>query len=346
MNLTPRFAFAAYLALAVLSAHTAVAEVDFDEINESFDRVSSEDAAQILNQVQRLENENESELQKQTAEIFKNKGKWTFKFLLVKDDGTQIPLTEQGARDLMIPASIEKLFPGYIGYKKYPDKFTTSIVAYEDARTGNIRRMKKKMTIETVPYLSHMLHQSDCGEAETTYIKLGESNAVLSYLTQDMALTIPAGTKIIDGSGLSTSNRLSAEFMTTYLTKILTTDDSYRNFRELLAQPGQDGTLQNRLPSLTGNLFAKTGSMKNSRVASLAGFVDTKLGTLVFTVIGFGYPLATNADRITYPNCTSPVLTRRSICIARTWIDEAVKNHADWLNTLPELPDVAQPGLN
>ena len=50
-----------------------------------------------------------------------------------------------------------------------------------------------------------------------------------------------------------------------------------------MAQPGETGTLQNRLSSLKGRLFAKTGTLK--KTASLSGFLETNKGTIVFCIL-------------------------------------------------------------
>ena len=62
-------------------------------------------------------------------------------------------------------------------------------------------------------------------------------------------------------------------------------------YRAALAQPGDSGTLRNRLAAYRGRLFAKTGSLSN--VNSLSGYLRTDGGReLVFSIMtnGSGMP--------------------------------------------------------
>ncbi len=85
-----------------------------------------------------------------------------------------------------------------------------------------------------------------------------------------------------DGSGLSYSNKTTCQVQIELL-KLIRKDKDYERFKNLMAQPGQVGTLQNRLSSFKGRLFAKTGTLK--RTASLSGFLETSKGTVVFCVL-------------------------------------------------------------
>jgi D-alanyl-D-alanine carboxypeptidase/D-alanyl-D-alanine-endopeptidase (penicillin-binding protein 4) len=67
------------------------------------------------------------------------------------------------------------------------------------------------------------------------------------------------------------------------LLKLIKANKNYERFKQFLARPKQTGTLQNRLSALAGKLFAKTGTL--NRTASLAGFVETKRGTMIFCIL-------------------------------------------------------------
>lgn len=86
---------------------------------------------------------------------------------------------------------------------------------------------------------------------------------------------MPEQCSIVDGSGLSRLNLLSAQQQTTLLSKMYRS--STRDvFRASLAKPGMPGTLNNRmLKSLAQqHVIAKTGSMNN--VSCLSGYITTR----------------------------------------------------------------------
>ncbi len=83
--------------------------------------------------------------------------------------------------------------------------------------------------------------------------------------------------RIVDGSGVSKNNIITADFMTEFLLK---TDDKYR---KLLATPGE-GTLKSRMLYFKDNLYAKTGT--HCSESALAGFITSRRGkTYVFDIM-------------------------------------------------------------
>lgn len=78
------------------------------------------------------------------------------------------------------------------------------------------------------------------------------------------------GIKIVDASGVSKNNLVSADFITDFLVK-----NKDNKILEHLATPGQ-GTLTNRMLPLKNNLRAKTGTL--SDISTIAGFITTKKG--------------------------------------------------------------------
>ena len=100
----------------------------------------------------------------------------------------------------------------------------------------------------------------------------GAADAVTSILMADGIRT--KGIRIIDGSGLSYANRLSARTMTEILTLIATRSDM-SPLRGMLPIAGQSGTLRNRFGQdparcAQGKVTAKTGSLPLT-VSTLAG---------------------------------------------------------------------------
>jgi serine-type D-Ala-D-Ala carboxypeptidase/endopeptidase (penicillin-binding protein 4) len=78
---------------------------------------------------------------------------------------------------------------------------------------------------------------------------------------------------LADGSGLSRKNRVTAAALHSVLVA-LNQHPSGEEFRESLAEPGEEGTLRRRFLNLEGRLFAKTGTLNG--VKSLSGYVLTK----------------------------------------------------------------------
>ncbi len=99
-----------------------------------------------------------------------------------------------------------------------------------------------------------------------------------------------AGVRLVDGSGLSRSNRLTVAAVVALLEAGLARSDFRDAFLASLAVAGVDGTLEHRLERLParGRVIAKTGT---TRVASaLSGFVRRRY---VFAVIQNGTPVST-----------------------------------------------------
>lgn len=100
---------------------------------------------------------------------------------------------------------------------------------------------------------------------------------------------IPEQCAIVDGSGLSRLNLLSA-YQQTLLLSAMHRSVNKEHFRASLARPGQIGTLKNRmLKSLAQQqVIAKTGSMNN--VSCLSGYVTTRDGEqLAFSMMMNGF---------------------------------------------------------
>lgn len=95
---------------------------------------------------------------------------------------------------------------------------------------------------------------------------------------------------MMDGSGLSARNGISAKALTQIMRKMYVDKDQFGDFYNLLAVAGESGTLENvgRGTSAEGNVRAKSGSI--NRVRSYTGYVTTRKGTfLAFTVFVNNY---------------------------------------------------------
>ncbi|MCS6830250.1 MAG: D-alanyl-D-alanine carboxypeptidase/D-alanyl-D-alanine-endopeptidase [Armatimonadota bacterium] len=94
---------------------------------------------------------------------------------------------------------------------------------------------------------------------------------------------------IIDGSGLSRRNQITARNLVTLL-RYMTSHPQAKAFIESLPVAGMDGTLRNRMVNTPaqGKVRAKTGSL--GRVSTLAGYLTTQTGEeLVFALLMNNY---------------------------------------------------------
>jgi D-alanyl-D-alanine carboxypeptidase/D-alanyl-D-alanine-endopeptidase (penicillin-binding protein 4) len=98
------------------------------------------------------------------------------------------------------------------------------------------------------------------------------------------------GVRLVDGSGLSTLDRLTARALVGILQAAWDDKSLRRPFFSLLAVSGRNGTLKKRLqtPPALGHIHAKTGT--TDEASSLSGYVK---GRYAFAVLHNGSPLAT-----------------------------------------------------
>jgi D-alanyl-D-alanine carboxypeptidase/D-alanyl-D-alanine-endopeptidase (penicillin-binding protein 4) len=97
------------------------------------------------------------------------------------------------------------------------------------------------------------------------------------------------GVRIVDGSGLSRLDRLTANALAGILRAAWNDSDARASFVAALPIAGVNGTLEDRLrkPPARGRVLAKTGT--TSEASALSGYVGTRF---VFTVLQNGHPLS------------------------------------------------------
>ena len=92
---------------------------------------------------------------------------------------------------------------------------------------------------------------------------------------------------IVDGSGASRNDLVTADWMTEALNKIYSGSD-FESFEPLMAKP-VEGTLSDRLLNISQYVRAKTGTI--SGISALTGYVDSKSGTKYsFAILIQNYP--------------------------------------------------------
>ena len=98
---------------------------------------------------------------------------------------------------------------------------------------------------------------------------------------------ISEDTSVVDGSGLSNLNRVSAEDLTLVLENIYRNRDISSEFISSLPVAGVDGTLKKRFLKLRNKISAKTGYLDGVR--SLSGYAYGRGGKVyIFSIIANG----------------------------------------------------------
>lgn len=111
--------------------------------------------------------------------------------------------------------------------------------------------------------------------------------AVMEYLRSKAIDT--GGVRLVDGSGLSRVDGLTADFLCRFLAT-MSQEPFFDDYLASLSQVGESGTARNLLPSVPQGVTvrAKTGSMTG--VKSYAGYITTGAGEmLAFAIICNGY---------------------------------------------------------
>lgn len=152
--------------------------------------------------------------------------------------------------------------------KKTPDKNVYLVEKVEHdiiPAVVEILKNSNNMYAETVFKLAGAKYSDNRGSLENSLSMLNSYLNKLGIKSDDIL--------IVDGSGVSKNNLMTADFMTSFLVK------NYNN-SELVSKmpiPGE-GTLKNRMLYFKGNLRAKTGTLSNT--SSIAGYITTRKGNI------------------------------------------------------------------
>jgi D-alanyl-D-alanine carboxypeptidase/D-alanyl-D-alanine-endopeptidase (penicillin-binding protein 4) len=130
----------------------------------------------------------------------------------------------------------------------------------------DILKNSNNMMAETVFKLAGGKYKNNTGSQEAAIEMLNEYYKKLGINTENI--------KIVDGSGVSKNNLISADFMTDVLLKEAQNKD-FNYIKQYMPTPGE-GTLMNRMLYFKDNLNAKTGTLSN--ISSIAGYLTTKSG--------------------------------------------------------------------
>jgi len=146
----------------------------------------------------------------------------------------------------------------------------------------DILKRSNNMIAETVFKVAGGKYSKETGSSEASIEMFNDYYKKLGVSTDNI--------KIVDGSGVSKNNLITADFMTNVLYK------SAQNavLKDHMAKPGE-GTLTDRMLYFKDNLKAKTGTLTNT--SSIAGYLTAKSGKTYAFAIMINDPKSKSADK-------------------------------------------------
>lgn len=150
---------------------------------------------------------------------------------------------------------------------------------------SDILKQSNNMAAETVFKLAGGKYINNSGSTESGVEMLNDYYKKLGINTDSI--------KIVDGSGVSKNNLLTADFMTNVLVKIAK-EPSYNDFVNSFAKPGE-GTLTDRMLYFKDTLKAKTGTLSN--ISAITGYLTAKSGKTYAFCIMVNDSKSTNFDK-------------------------------------------------
>ncbi len=151
--------------------------------------------------------------------------------------------------------------------------------------------------------MNQILKNSNNLFAETTYKVAGgkfANSTGTNANSSDMLTTflnklniMSNDVKIVDGSGVSKNNIITANFMTDFLVK-LSKEKNFDTIKGFMASPGE-GTMRDRMLYFKENLKAKTGTLTDT--SAIAGYIISRNGEMYAFDIMIHDPRTSNADK-------------------------------------------------
>jgi D-alanyl-D-alanine carboxypeptidase len=172
-------------------------------------------------------------------------------------------------------------------------KVPTAVAAIKHLLEQNLSQRELQRQLDT---LTHMVKNSDNDIADRWLRDLGGASAI-SKMYGEFGLALNPRAEIANGSGDNTPDSynpegrdgaLSARDLVQLLSYVAAQrPDIFQHLEPMLPDGGSgDGTLHSRFGDLRSRISAKTGTMPQTRVRSLAGYVWLGDTQLVFAAIG------------------------------------------------------------
>ncbi|MBB6430851.1 D-alanyl-D-alanine carboxypeptidase/D-alanyl-D-alanine endopeptidase [Algisphaera agarilytica] len=185
---------------------------------------------------------------------------------------------------------------------------------------GRVNTDSQNMMAEALAKLNGWAYELRQGNLRDRGTWIGGHAAAIAFLKSQGIDTVSVVSA--DGSGLSRDNRVSAAVLARLLETMLRDHEHSEYYLDSLAVSGVRGSFRKRLKSLTGRVFAKTGTING--VSSLSGYVFADNGRIAaFSILHNGPAGGFRQQQ-----------------------DRAVQAISDWLNDQPgvaiEDPDVVE----
>lgn len=148
----------------------------------------------------------------------------------------------------------------------------------------SILKNSNNMVAETVFKLAGGKYSNSMGTTESAIQMFNDYYKNLGICTDNI--------KIVDGSGVSKNNLLTADFISEVLLKAALNDKF--NLKSHMASPGE-GTLTDRMLYFKDKLKAKTGTLTN--ISSIAGYLTAKSGKTYAFCIMINDPQSKSGDK-------------------------------------------------
>lgn len=177
---------------------------------------------------------------------------------------------------------------GNIAQKKLPSKdvyLVAEISHPMSAAVNEILKNSNNMVAETVFKIAGGKYANNTGSINSAIEMFNIYCNKLNINNKDI--------KIVDGSGVSKNNLMSADFMTNFLLAITKTEN-FEAYKNAMATAGE-GTLKDRMLYFNGNLRAKTGSL--SDISAIAGYITSQKGSNYAFDIMINDAKSTNNDK-------------------------------------------------
>ena len=149
----------------------------------------------------------------------------------------------------------------------------------------DILKNSNNMTAESLFKSAGAMWAHNQGSIENSTAMLNEYLSNVSVGSDDI--------RIVDGSGVSKNNIMTADFMTGFLVYLAQNDED-ECYRSHMAIPGE-GTLKNRMLYFKNNLKAKTGSLSDT--SAIAGYIISRKGKVYAFDIMINDAKTSSADK-------------------------------------------------
>jgi D-alanyl-D-alanine carboxypeptidase/D-alanyl-D-alanine-endopeptidase (penicillin-binding protein 4) len=164
-----------------------------------------------------------------------------------------------------------------MGWENTEIRFDKEKVMYESTPLFSMKSESlDKIIQKTNTFSVNLFADALCTELDEQALNKsieGGIKSIEKYLADQKVST--AGARLMDGSGISPMNRITAETMTSFL-GLMYRSDNFNTYLNTLPVAGETGTIKNYFKGTkaAGNLRAKSGTMAGTR--NYAGYVTNK----------------------------------------------------------------------